>query len=740
VWDWDLISGELYLDESLVEGIGYAADAVGGSHDEWMQFVHEDDAASVRDAYEAHLAGRTPQLVAEYRRVHKDGTSRWIFTRGSILLDDAGVPVRLIGTDIDITDRKLVEQALVRTEQNYRSIFENSLEGIVQTTLEGRFIRMNPAMAKILGYDTPRQAVLGITNLEKQLYVDPQRRKELLRDLKKHGEVKDFVARMKKQDGSLFWSSANCRAIRDSSGSIYYIESFVQDISDKLDAEEALRASEKKYRTVIENIPVIVWSVNTEGRFTLFEGRGIDALMLDDSLVGKHVEDVFSDVPPLTEMMAESLAGEALQRTVSWNGFVLNTISRPMLDAKKIITGVIAVAVDISEQAVNEEMIRRTEKMEALGTLAGGIAHDFNNILTAVVNLTTLADMQVDKESKVHKDLVQVLVSAERGRDIVRQILTFCKRGREEKRPVQPAALIQEDIKLLRATMPENIAIDLDLRDRDGFIHIDPAQLHQLLLNLCSNAADAMGSKGGTLSIRLGSYTLEEEKKGGHPDLSPGKYMLISVGDTGTGIDPSIKEKIFTPFFSTKPKGKGTGMGLAVVHGIVKKNEGDVTIEQRKEGGTWFHVSLPKHQVEGRILRRKKSRLPSGGSVLFVDDEEIVAYSGGEILRNYGFDVVTSTSAEDAMDIIKKDPSQFDILITDMIMPNINGMELAESVKGVRPDIPVVMFSGYTEPDEEQAWNTINAFLYKPIDWELLADKVDSILQNKKAGILRAHG
>lgn len=741
VWDWNLLSGDLYLDDSLKESLGYDVDEVGNSFEEWMQLIHPEDLFSVRDAFEAHLAGRTPQLVAEYRRKHKDGTARWVFTRGGIVYDDEGKAVRFVGTDIDITERKRVEQALVRTEQNYRSIFENSLEGIVQTTAEGRFIRMNPTMASMLGYDSPRQAVVEITDIETQVYVDGSRRQELLTALERDGEVKDFVFQWKKRDGDVFWASANSRAIRDASGAIYYIESFVQDITEKLHAEEALRASEKKYRTVIETIPVIVWSVDTDGRFTLFEGQGVDALMLEDSVLGKTVQEVFPDVPALDDMTHKVLAGESHQTTIPCRGFILSTTSSPLRDARNNVVGTIAVAMDVSEQVIAEQNMRRTEKMEALGILAGGIAHDFNNVLTAVVNLTTLADMQVDKKSKTHEDLMQVLASAERGRDIVRQILTFSKQGREEKRYIQPAEIIQGDLQFLCAALPDSVEFELDVRSTLGSIHMDPSQMHQLLLNLCTNAADAMGEDGGTLTIRLDSCVVGEEGCPKHLHLESGEYFVLSIGDTGTGVDPDLREKVFTPFFTTKPTGKGTGMGLAVVHGIVRRSKGAVDIEDREGGGTWFHIYLPGHEMQvPETVQEKLKELSEHAGVLFVDDEDVVAKSGGEILRSYGFDVVACKDADEALLELKRDPYRFDMLITDMIMPKTTGKELAKAAMQIRPDLPVVMCSGYSEPDAEPDLANVKEFLHKPVDWNALANTVISILQEKKDNSVGTHG
>jgi CheY-like chemotaxis protein len=342
-----------------------------------------------------------------------------------------------------------------------------------------------------------------------------------------------------------------------------------------------------------------------------------------------------------------------------------------------------------------EKELRQAQKMEAIGTLAGGIAHDFNNILAAIMGYTELAAFQAPEESPVHQNLERVIVSTKRAKNLVRQILTFSRQTDQEIQPVQMKIIIREALKMLRATLPSTIEFQSEIVAKSDYIFADPTQIHQIMMNLCTNAAHAMES-GGILTVRLEEYLIDAENHDFYPEVTPGPFIRLIVKDTGSGIDERIIERIFEPFFTTKEPGKGTGMGLAMIHGVVKSCEGAIRVKSEIGKGSEFHVLLPKYEGDPDQLEESVPEriLPGKERVLFVDDEKTLVTLAEEGLQRMGYHVHLETDSQKALEKFRNNPEQFDLIITDQTMPKLTGIELSRAMLDIRPDIPIILYSG----------------------------------------------
>jgi PAS domain S-box-containing protein len=410
--------------------------------------------------------------------------------------------------------------------------------------------------------------------------------------------------------------------------------------------------------------------------------------------------------------------------------------SSPLIDDKGTVKGFIHLAKDVTRQRVLENKLQQTQKMEAIGVLAGGIAHDFNNILSPIIGYTDLALNHLPSANRVTTYLQQVNKAANRARELVQQILTFGRQAVQEKKPLQLHLVINEALKLLRATLPTTIEIRQHIPDC-GAVLADPIQIHQIVMNLTTNAAHAMRETGGVLEITLGRVDIaRDDPQVASLELTPGSYVMLAVSDTGHGMSREILERIFEPYFSTKQTGEGTGLGLAVVHGIVESYGGHITASSEKGQGTLFQIYLPRMEGEFHPVEPPLTKpLPRGSeSILIVDDEAIIVPMLREMLEGLGYRVTISNDSIDTWEIFQKKPDAFDLLITDMAMPGLTGFDLAKKVLAIRQQMPIILCTGFSEVmDREKARAAgIGAFLVKPVTMRELAETVRKVLDDKR--------
>ncbi len=508
-------------------------------------------------------------------------------------------------------------------------------------------------------------------------------------------------------------------------------------------AVDTQRLSEQQWQLTFEAISDLVTIHDT--KFHLLRVNRATAEFFGkepEELVGRKCYDVFcGQNSKCTSCPIISLEQDLRPHTAEINHSVLKKTFQvsvsPIFDEAEQFIGVVHIAKDISARKKLETQLHQAQKMEAIGTLAGGIAHDFNNILTPIVGYAALLRRDAKPGSPLHKGLGIIEQAAGRATELVKQILSFSRQHEHEMISIAIQPIIKEALKLLRSSLPATIEIRQDIDMECGAIMADSTQIHQLLMNLCTNSGHAMAEHGGVLEISLRCQELLAKDCVQWPDLSSGQYLLLEVSDSGCGMAADLLDRIFEPYFTTKEKDQGTGMGLAVVHSIVTAQQGQISVTSEIGQGTTFHILLPVVGKPGGRHKKEKSDtvLPSGNEhVLLVDDEEYVVMVYGEILLSLGYQVSTETSSQKALDLFLAGKDDFDIVITDLTMPEMTGIELAHEIIAIRPEIPIILCTGISELiDAEQAQDIgLRAYLHKPVSIQDMGQVVRRVLDGEK--------
>lgn len=515
----------------------------------------------------------------------------------------------------------------------------------------------------------------------------------------------------------------------------------IRDITEQKLAHEAIIRAEEKYRSIFENAVMGIFQVTPSGdlisankAFAKILGyERVDELLDSKSDMAQQLFAEGSRYPELVRMIEQyGVIHEFEFRYLRGNGLFtwISINARAVRDENGLIEYIEGTAQDISGRKMLESRLLQAQKMEAIGTLAGGIAHDFNNILAAVVGFAEMTKLGL-RDPKLIGYMEQVLHASERAKGLVGQILAFSRADVQEKKPTDIGSIVEEALKLLRATLPSTIEIGASCAQNLYPVLADRTQIHQVIINLCTNSAHAMPENGGLIEIGVDNFEVVPDMKGLQADLAPGPYVKISVSDTGEGIDPAIMGRIFDPFFTTKKKGEGTGLGLSVVYGIVSESEGAVTVQSEPGCGSIFTVYLPGMPGEVKSDPQVAVSLPRGVErVLFIDDEELLVEMGKDMLEELGYRVIALTDSVEALRSFREEPDFFDLVITDTTMPKLNGVELSREMLKIRPDIPIIICTGFSELlDEGDALSIgIRKFVMKPFSVKSLAETIRSIL------------
>ena len=405
----------------------------------------------------------------------------------------------------------------------------------------------------------------------------------------------------------------------------------------------------------------------------------------------------------------------------------------PVTDGTGSICNYVGIKRDVTQENHLQRQLIQSQKMEAIGTLAGGIAHDFNNILSAILGYAELAVYEIPEGGPGRHDVAEVIKAGNRAKDLVKQILTFSRKTEQDFKSIDIAPLLKEALKFLRASLPSTIDIRTRISADNARVLCTPTMIQQILMNLCTNAAQAMKDSGGILDVSLTKTEIEAAKIKQHPGLRPGPHLRLTVGDTGTGIKPDILARIFDPYFTTKEKGEGTGLGLSVVHGIIQALKGSVQVDSCPGSGAIFHVFLPCAASQDEPTVIQPLALPTGNErILLADDEDVLAAMGKQMLEHLGYRVTVKTDSSDALNTFQSQPQDFDLVISDRTMPRMTGFELAERIKTIRPDIPIIICTGYSDELEVEraAALGISRMVMKPLGMNELADAVRSAIDS----------
>jgi PAS domain S-box-containing protein len=471
-------------------------------------------------------------------------------------------------------------------------------------------------------------------------------------------------------------------------------------IARRYEIEADLRASQERLNAVISNLPVILWAIDRDGCVTLSEGSGLDALDFKPrELVGRSVFDLYREVPEFVANTRRVLAGETFTATVALGEVIVETWFSPQCDDQGSVTGAIGVTINVTERRSLEAQLRQSHKMEAIGLMAGGIAHDFNNLLTAIGGYTEMVLETMDDSDARREDLNEVAKAATRAAALTRHLLAVSRRQILQPTVLDVNGMVTDVQKLLRRTIPENIDLCFDLNPTLEPVRADRGQLEQVVLNLAINAGDAM-PQGGQLRLATDTVDIDEAWAHLHRPMPAGRYVRLTVTDTGTGMTQETQTHIFEPFFTTKEVGKGTGLGLATVYGIVKQSKGFIWVESRVGRGTRFEIYLPvvHEAVESPVLVAPAAHITGGSqTILLAEDDGAVRRLARDVLRNRGYTVLDARDGEEALAIARAYPQTIDLLIADVVMPGLSGRDLASRLMLERPDLRVLYTSGYTE-------------------------------------------
>ena len=638
----------------------------------------------------------------------------------------------------DITRQKKAEQALSKSEQQLQLALEAADLGMWDWDIPSGRVYFSPRYFAMLGYG-PQELPHLLATWEDLVHPDdlPDTRQQLQDCLAREPAEWSLEFRMRCRNGSYRWIHSRGQVVQyGADGALLRAAGTHLDITERRQAEEAIHAEKSKLEAV----------VNALDTGLTMQDRNFIILYQNDQHKRRHGEHIgkicykafhgLEHVCPgclLVKCFADGKSHhrETSRQLADGSQQYLDVVASPFCDTNGAIIGGVETVKDITSRKLMEMQMQQAQKMEAIGTLAGGIAHDFNNILAAIMGYSEMALMDVPTGSSIHGMLQHVTTGAERARDLVKQILTFSRKTNQQKSPILLQVIVKEVMKLLRATIPSTINIAADISAACGTVVADPTMIHQLVMNLCTNSYHAMRQTGGLLTISLQPVELAEEQADLMLDVPPGPYVRLSVTDTGHGMEKSVQEHIFDPYYTTKEKGQGTGLGLAVVHGIVHDLGGAIAVSSDVGLGTTFDVFLPLSGHSCEPEDAASDVVPRGaGRILLVDDEEAITAVAAKMLGRLGYQVTCFNSSRHALAAFIKAPQMFDLVITDQTMPEYTGLELIERMQEVKGSIPVLLMTGYSDQVDAESSRAmgLNGFLTKPFKDAEIGRMVSDIL------------
>ena len=772
-------------------------------------------------------------------------------------LVDLGGSQTIISSVRDISKRK-------EAQKQYRDTFDGAIEGIYQASLQGQVLTVNPALATMLGYDSPHELVSTMTDTASQLWVDQNERVAVLELLKQHPVVRGYECQWKRKDGTACWVSFNGRIVFGADAQPVSTEGFIEDITERKRMQDTLRKSAETFAVAFRSGPAMalmlspdeegnriidvseafehgtgyrreevigrtredlgLWvdpceadaymnQLRANGRVRNFEFRfrrkngdiasgltssewieiggkrcsissAIDITeqkkaeqarttlataieQTDETVVITDIDGIIQYCNPafskVTGYSKEEAIGQnsrvlksgkhnkefyeqmwaSIMQGNAWTGRLINkkkdgsfyeedaTIS-PIRDALGKISGLVAVKRDVTERLQLEDQLRQAQKLESIGRLAGGVAHDFNNLLTVINGYSDFLLKRLQAPDPLRAYATEIREAGKRAASLTKQLLAFSRKQVIEPKVLDLNAIIRESATMLQRLIGDDIVLETHLDSSLGQVMADPDQIHQVIMNLAVNARDAMPDGGAldveTLNVELGL----EDNTTSCPGGSPGRYVLMTVTDTGHGMDETIQKDIFEPFFTTKEVGKGTGLGLSTVYGIIRQNGGWIDVWSDVGVGTTFKMYLPRTDASLIAERKGISASSEGGgeTILVVEDQTAVRSFAKAALRQHGYPVLEASDGDEAISVAKQHLGQIDLLVTDVIMPGLNGRELSEHLKQLYPNLKVLFISGYTADviGRRGVLDPGVAFLRKPFGQEELAQKVREVL------------
>ncbi|MBL7205117.1 MAG: response regulator [Desulfobacteraceae bacterium] len=729
-WNWNVVKNRISWSDELYRIVGLSPQQFDANYEAYLQCIHPDDLEFFKNMTRKALRDKK-SYTAEYRIVRPNDDVRTVQELGEVTVDANGDPINLFGTVQDLTERK-------HEEEQYRTIIQTAIDGFWIVDTKGLLLDVNNAACMMLGYQREELLKMHISDIEAMRTPD---------------EIADHIQRIIEQGYDSFETQHRGKdgTIIDVQTSIQYSNlrggifiAFMRDISEQKRGERTLRESEKRFRTVADFTYAWESWIGPDGKYIYVSpscerttGYSVEEFFENPGLFLEIVHpDDRENVSVHVRGHLEGTGDNHIDFRITTREDDLRWISHyclPVYDEDGNWLGMRASNRDITDRMKLSEQLAQSQKMEGIGRLAGGVAHDFNNLLTTIIGYTEILLTQADKDSPLRTGMEEIKLASDRAANLTRQLLAFSR-----KQMIQPVVFnlnypLTEMDKMLRRLIGENIDLATVLEPELWKVKFDPGQMDQVVMNLAVNARDAM-PEGGKLTIETANVFLDEAYARQHGvELEPGPFVMVAVSDTGMGIDEEIQSHIFEPFFTTKEKGKGTGLGLSTVYGIVKQSGGFIWVYSEPGQGTTFKIYLPKAEEEEEFAEEeqmKPQNLEGSETILLAEDDDSARKLIRSILQEYGYSILEAQDGKEALRLSEQHEGPIHLLLTDVVMPGMNGRELAERLQPLQPRMKVLYMSGYT--DNAIVHNGVlesgMPFIQKPFAPKVLASKCRKVL------------
>ena len=740
IWQMEWKDRRVTQSSNFWTRFGYATGEIKPGFDSWLEKIHPDDRTKIYASTQQSIASKSDKWEAEYRLRRADGTYADILDRCTILYDESGEPYRWVGALSDISDQKRAQRALAEREASFRLLFVNNPHPMWVYDVDSlSFLEVNDAAISNYGYSKEEFLQMNLLNICP--VGDAEKLEASIVERRKNSSSRSGEWRHTRKDGSVFDVLVHSQDIEFLGRTACLVTA--EDITMQKEAQEKLRESEVRFRSLIERSSEVTSIIDESGNFLYVSpsvslmGYTIDEFEKLNAFSLLHPDDISRMVDGINLVLRQPVTEHLIEVRLKDKGGSWRSIEATIFNQLHVpgVRGIVINSRDITVRKKLEAQFLRAQRLESIGTLAGGIAHDLNNILAPIMlSIDMMREILPDGAGRKMVDTLEI--STRRGADLVRQVLSFARGVEGDHTLVQIRHLIREIERILTETFPRTIAVATDVSKNLWTVAGDATQLHQVMMNLCVNARDAMPD-GGKIEIKAENIVIDREFLLSHPDGKTGPYVLLTISDTGSGIPKSHLDRIFEPFFTTKDAGKGTGLGLSTVLTIVKSHNGFINAYSEEGRGTAFKVYFPAHatQVINQPERVDFSENLNGSGelVMVVDDEAAIREFTKGALEAYGYKVISASDGTEALSKLASSRHRVSLVITDMMMPYLEGTATIRAIKTMHPEIKVIAVSGLNRKESSAELAGAISFLQKPYTARKLLRAVRAALIGEQA-------